>query len=151
MRISDWSSDVCSSDLFLYESLMDINVLMWRGHDRAEVAARAERELRSLRDYLAAKDEILSDHGNVLVASLVSVAVGADESAEQTRIRVCRVLGRLLAAEEERPLSAIDAFAADEPPHPAECADADGVSHPAPESRIPEEHAEPPPRQGTPP
>src|SRR3546814_1465995 len=146
MRISDWSSDVCSSDLtrrrvreyrrrmrgwlyrgaeavaiegiveykhFLYESLMDINVLMWRGHDRAEVAARAERELRSLRDYLAAKDEILSDHGNVLVASLVSVAVGADESAEQTRIRVCRVLGRLLAAEEEGPLSAIDAFAAD--------------------------------------
>src|SRR3546814_16206195 len=94
MRISDWSSDVWSSDL---------------------------------------------------------AAVGADESAEQTRIRVCRVLGRLLAAEEERPLSAIDAFAADAPPHPAECADADGVSHPAPEFRIPEEHAEPPPRQGTPP
>src|SRR3546814_4376830 len=93
---------------------MDINVLMWRGHDRAEVAARAERELRSLRDYLAAKDEILSDHGNVLVASLVSVAVGADESAEQTRIRVCRVLGRLLAAEDERPLSAIDAFRSEE-------------------------------------
>src|SRR3546814_12213134 len=112
---------------------------MWRGHDRAEVAARAERELRSLRDYLAAKDEILSDHGNVLVASLVSVAVGADESAEQTRIRVCRVPGRLLAAEEERTLSAIDAFAADEPPHPAECADAAGRSHPAPASRIPAE------------
>src|SRR3546814_15715964 len=112
MRISDWSSDVCSSDLtrrrvreyrrrmrgwlyrgaeavaiegiveykhFLYESLMDINVLMWRGHDRAEVAARAERELRSMRDYLAAKDEILYAHGNLLVARLVSGAGGADD------------------------------------------------------------------------
>src|SRR3546814_5904981 len=86
----------------------------------------------------------------VQTCALPILAVGADESAEQTRIRVCRVLGRLLAAEEERPLSAIDAFAADEPPHPAECADADGVSHPAPEFRIPDEHAEPPPRQGTP-
>src|SRR3546814_738611 len=125
MRISDWSSDVCSSD-------------------------RAERELRSLRDYLAAKDEILSDHGNVLVASLVSVAVGADDSAEQTRIRVCRVLGRLLAAEEARPLSALAASAADEPPHPAACAAAAGMSHPAPESRIPSEHPEPTPRHDTP-
>ena len=136
---------------FLYESLMDINVLMWRGHDRAEVTELARRELRSLRDYLAAKDEILSDHGSVLVASLVSVAVGADESAEQTRIRVCRVLGRLLAAEEERPLSEIDAFAADEPPHPAECADTERMSHSARESRNPEEPVEPPSRQGVPP
>src|SRR5690606_14279774 len=98
---------------FLYESLMDINVLMWRGHDRAEVAALAERELRSLRDYLAAKDQILSADGDVLVASLISAAVHDDETAEQTRVRVCRVLGRLLAAEAERPLSAFDAFAAD--------------------------------------
>src|SRR3546814_15402221 len=98
---------------FLYESLMDINVLMWRGHDRAEVAARAARELRSLRDYLAAKDEILSDPGNVLVASLVSVAVGPAESAEQPRIRLFRVLGTLLAAQAEGSTSATPAC----PPH----------------------------------
>src|SRR3546814_11593325 len=97
---------------FLYESLMDINVLMWRGHDRAEVAARAERELRSLRDYLAAKDAILSDHGTVLVASLVSVAVGAEESAAQTRHSVCPLPGRLPAHAEDRPPSA-----SDPPPH----------------------------------
>ena len=112
---------------FLYESLMDINVLMWRGHDRAEVTALAERELRSLRDYLAQKDELLSDHGNVLVASQVSVAADSEESAEETRIRVCRVLGQLLASGEERPLSAIDAFAAGEQAGP-ECAEAGQVS-----------------------
>lgn len=117
---------------FLYESLMDINVLMWRGHDRAEVAALAERELRSLRDYLAAKDQILSADGEVLVASLISAAVHDDETAEQTRVRVCRVLGRLLAAEAERPLSAFDAFAADEAPDQAECAAGAPVSHPGP-------------------
>jgi len=107
---------------WLYESLMDINVLMWRGHDRAEASALAQAELASLRAYLAAKDEILSDDGSVLVASLVSVAVDADESLEETRMRVCRVLGRLLAAEDERPLSALDAFSADETPAPDECA-----------------------------
>src|SRR3546814_8293708 len=32
---------------FLYESLMDINVLMWRGHDRAEVA-RSEKHKAEL-------------------------------------------------------------------------------------------------------
>src|SRR3546814_4578589 len=94
---------------FLYESLMDINVLMWRGHDRAEVAARAERELRSLREYLAAQDEILSDHDHVLVASLVSVAVGADESADQTRTRGGGGLGRVSAAEGERRLAEVEA------------------------------------------
>src|SRR3546814_11823515 len=109
---------------------MDINVLMWRGHDRAEVAARAERELRSLRHYLAAKDEILSDHGNGLVASLVSVAVGADESAENTRIRACRVLCRLLRAEQQRPLPPSTEFAADHPPHPAESPDSAGIPPP---------------------
>src|SRR5690606_28112492 len=133
---------------FLYESLMDINVLMWRGHDRAEVTALARRELRSLRDYLAAKDHILSDHGEILVASQVSVAVAADESAEQTRIRVCRVLGRLLAAEDERPLSAVDAFIDGQPPHPAGCADAGGVAPVGPEIRNPEEPARSSPRHG---
>jgi CHASE2 domain-containing sensor protein len=101
---------------WLYESLMDINVLMWRGNDRAAVAALAQRELASLREYLAAKDEVLSDDGSVRVASLVSVAVDADESLEDTRMRVCRVLGELLASGDERPLSALDAFSADETP-----------------------------------
>src|SRR5690606_16381860 len=88
---------------FLYESLMDINVLMWRGHDRGEVAAQAQRELRWLRDYRAAKDHVPADHGEVLGGSQVSGAVSADDSAEQTRTRVCRVLRRPLAAEAERP------------------------------------------------
>jgi hypothetical protein len=50
----------------------------------------------------------------VRVASLVSVAVGDDESLADTRARVCSVLGRLLASTDERPLSEQDAFAADE-------------------------------------
>ena len=123
---------------WLYESLMDINVLMWRGHDRAEVAALAQRELASLRDYLAAKDAVLSDDGSVRVASLVSVAADADESLEDTRMRVCRVLGQLLAAEEERPLSALDAFAADEQTNEQanhECAGGDPVAPGADGSR----------------
>jgi hypothetical protein len=54
--------------------------------------------------------------------------VDADESLEDTRMRVCRVLGELLASSDERPLSAVDAFAADETPpvgaHEDECAPA---------------------------
>jgi CHASE2 domain-containing sensor protein len=123
---------------WLYESLMDINVLMWRGNDRAADAALAQRELASLREYLAAKDEILSDDGSVRVASLVSVAADAHETLEDTRMRVCRVLGALLASAEERPLSALDAFAADEETSatgglPDECAPgAAAVPHPVP-------------------
>ena len=92
---------------------------------QAEVAALAQRELGALREFLAEKDEVLSDDGSVRVASLVSEAVGGDESLEDTRMRVCRVLGRLLAAgdEDERPLSALDAFSADEQGRP-ECGDA---------------------------
>jgi hypothetical protein len=45
---------------------------------------------------------------------MISAAVADDESIAQTRARVCAVLGRLLCSTEERPLSALDAFAADE-------------------------------------
>jgi hypothetical protein len=45
---------------------------------------------------------------------MISVAVAANESIAQTRARVCAVLGQLLCSSEERPLSALDAFAADE-------------------------------------
>jgi hypothetical protein len=89
-------------------------VLVWSGPDRATVAATAERELRALREYLAGRDDVLPDDGSVRVASLVSAAVGDDEPLATTRARVCSVLGRLLAATDERPLSDHDAFAADE-------------------------------------
>src|SRR5690606_3023599 len=95
---------------FLYESLMDVSVLMWRGQDRGEVIAMAERELRSLHEYLAMKDATLPSRGDVLVSSRVSQAVGTDESAEQARIRLCRAIGALLAAEQEWPLGAVDTF-----------------------------------------
>jgi hypothetical protein len=99
---------------WLWESLVDINVLMWSGPDRATVAATAQRELRALRQHLAGHDDVLPDDGSVRVASLVSVAVGDDEPLATTRARVCSVLGRLLAATEERSLAEHDAFAADE-------------------------------------
>lgn len=99
---------------WLWESLLDINVLLWSGPDRATVAATAERELRELREWLAGRDDVLPDDGSVRVASLVSAAVGEDEPLAETRARVCSVLGRLLASTEERPLSDHDAFAADE-------------------------------------
>lgn len=99
---------------WLWESLVDINVLVWSGPDKASVAATAQRELLALRGHLAGHDDILPDDGSVRVASLVSVAVGDDESLADTRARVCSVLGRLLASTDERPLSEQDAFAADE-------------------------------------
>ncbi len=99
---------------WLYDSLVDITVLMWGGPDRATVAADAQRELTALRKHLAGHDDVLPDDGSVRVASLVSQAVARDESIEDTRARVCAVLGRLLASSEERPLSAQDAFSADE-------------------------------------
>ncbi|HEY0310277.1 MAG TPA: hypothetical protein VGC43_04005, partial [Luteimonas sp.] len=69
-------------------------------------------------------DDVLPDDGSVRVASLVSVAVGDDEPLATTRARVCSVLGRLLAAPEERSLAEHDAFAADEvdEAQAAECA-----------------------------
>lgn len=110
---------------WLWESLVDINVLVWSGPDRATVAATAQRELLALRDHLAGHDDVLPDDGSVRVASLVSEAAGADEPLPATRARVCSVLGRLLAATDERPLSARDAFAADEAvaAAPTECAE----------------------------
>lgn len=99
---------------WLWESLLDVNVLVWSGPDRATVAATAERELRELRGWLAGRDDVLPDDGSVRVASLVSAAVGEDEALATTRARVCSVLGRLLAATDERPLSDHDAFSADE-------------------------------------
>ena len=101
---------------WLYESLLDINVLIWSGQDKASVAALAQEDLRALRAHLAGHDDILPDDGSVRVASMVSEAVGEDESLADTRARVCSVLGRLLAtpAIAERPLSEHDAFAADE-------------------------------------
>jgi hypothetical protein len=101
---------------WLYESLLDVNVLIWSGQDKADVAERAQAELRALREHLAGHDDILPDDGSVRVASLVSEAVGDDESLSDTRARVCSVLGRLLAtpAIAERPLSDHDAFAGDE-------------------------------------
>ena len=109
---------------WLWESLVDVNVLLWSGPDRATVAATAQRELLALREHLAGHEDVLPDDGSVRVASLISVAVGDDETLAQTRARVCSVLGRLLALTDERALSAHDAFAADEQATPAqtECA-----------------------------
>jgi hypothetical protein len=116
---------------WLWESLLDVNVLVWSGPDRATVSATAERELRDLREWLAGRDDVLPDDGSVRVASLVSAAVGEDEPLAATRARVCSVLGRLLAATEERPLSDHDAFAADETPHAGEADGDAGAAAPA--------------------
>jgi CHASE2 domain-containing sensor protein len=99
---------------WLWDSLVDITVLMWGGPDRATVAATAERELRALREYLAGQDDTLPDDGSVLVASLISTVSAEDEPIAQTRARVSRMLGQLLASGDERRLSLHDAFAANE-------------------------------------
>jgi CHASE2 domain-containing sensor protein len=99
---------------WLWDALVDINVLTWGGPDRATVVATAERELRSLREYLAGKDDVLPDDGSVRVASLISTIAVEDEPISETRARVSHMLGRLLASTDERPLSAHDAFSADE-------------------------------------
>ncbi len=104
---------------WLWEAMNDVTVLVWGGDDRAEVARTAERELRALHAHLSGLDDVLPDDGSVRVASLISVAVSEDEPIEQTRARVCAVLGRLLCSDDERPLSLHDAFAADEPGHAA--------------------------------
>jgi len=99
---------------WLWEAMADVTVLMWGGPDRAAVGATAQRELQALRAHLAGHDDVLPDDGSVRVASLISVAASSDESIAQTRARVSAVLGRLLCDTRERPLSAHDAFAADE-------------------------------------
>jgi adenylate cyclase len=99
---------------WLWEAMADVTVLVWGGSDRATVAATAQRELLALREHLSGHEDILPDDGSVRVASMISVAVAADESIAQTRARVCAVLGQLLCSTDERPLSALDAFAADE-------------------------------------
>jgi hypothetical protein len=99
---------------WLWESLVDVTVLVWGGPDRDTVAATAQRELQALREHLAGHDDVLPDDGSVRVASLISVAAAQDEPIAQTRARVCSVLGRLLASTEERPLSAHDSFSADD-------------------------------------
>ena len=99
---------------WLWDALVDINVLTWGGSDRATVVATAERELRSLREYLAGRDDVLPDDGSVRVASLISTIAAENEPITDTRARVSRMLGRLLASTDERPLSAHDSFAADE-------------------------------------
>jgi hypothetical protein len=101
---------------WLWDALVDINVLTWGGPDRATVVATAERELRSLREYLAGKDDVLPDDGSVRVASLISTIAIEDEPISDTRARVSHMLGRVLASTDERPLSAHDAFSADETP-----------------------------------
>jgi hypothetical protein len=101
---------------WLWDALVDINVLTWGGPDRASVVATAERELRSLREYLAGRDDVLPDDGSVRVASLISTIAMANEPIADTRARVSHMLGQLLASTEERPLSAHDSFAADESP-----------------------------------
>ena len=99
---------------WLWDALVDINVLTWGGPDRTTVVATAERELRSLREYLAGRDDVLPDDGSVRVASLISTIAAENEPITDTRARVSRMLGRLLASTDERPLSAHDSFAADE-------------------------------------
>jgi CHASE2 domain-containing sensor protein len=99
---------------WLWEAMNDVTVLVWAGDDRAALAATAERELRALHAHLSGHDDVLPDDGSVRVASLVSEAVAADEPIAATRARVCAVLGHLLQAQDERPLSLHDAFAADE-------------------------------------
>src|SRR3546814_7057161 len=39
MRISDWSSDVCSSDLFYYTDLVGLKVATTAGQDLGEISA----------------------------------------------------------------------------------------------------------------
>jgi CHASE2 domain-containing sensor protein len=99
---------------WLWDALVDINVLTWGGPDRATVVATAERELRSLREYLAGRDDVLPDDGSVRVASMISTIAVENEAIADTRARVSQMLGRLLASTDERPLSAHDSFSADE-------------------------------------
>jgi hypothetical protein len=99
---------------WLWDALVDINVLTWGGPDRATVVATAERELRSLREYLAGRDGVLPDDGSVRVASMISTIAVENEAIADTRARVSQMLGRQLASTDERPLSAHDSFSADE-------------------------------------
>src|SRR3546814_3394548 len=43
MRISDWSSDVCSSDLSVVASSIDVKVENWRSQDRIDYSVPGRR------------------------------------------------------------------------------------------------------------
>src|SRR3546814_10316915 len=97
MRISDWSSDVCSSDLFLQAAIKQKEVDERRDLNDAEITAIIEKQVKQRRESIAAFEQ-----------------AGRTETAEQEKAEVS-VLQEFLPqqAKPEEIDAAIDAAIAD--------------------------------------
>src|SRR3546814_13231980 len=90
MRISDWSSDVCSSDLDVAAAQTALETRLGRSPEDEEVAAEVGLTLRELRD-LYAKVSFTSvasfdDSGPGLVDARAGLALEATEDEDTRRL-----------------------------------------------------------------
>src|SRR5690606_25935642 len=71
---------VVEYDSWFWDSMVDVNLLLWGGIDRDEVLATAERELDALHVHLAGHGDSLPDDGSIRIACIVANV--ADDGAE---------------------------------------------------------------------
>ncbi|HJR73272.1 MAG TPA: CHASE2 domain-containing protein [Luteimonas sp.] len=96
---------------WLHEILDDLMVLVWKGRDRADAYAQAQRELDALHLHLNRHDDRLDDDGSVMVCVVAAeIDDGRDDSQRGERLRLRELLGQDLNEPAEWPLSASNAF-----------------------------------------
>lgn len=102
---------------WLHDILDDLMVLVWKGSDRADAQARAQRDLDALYRQLNAHDDRLDDDGSVMVC-LVAAEIddGRDDSQRGERLRLRELLGQDLNEPAEWPLAASNTFSSDRNP-----------------------------------
>src|SRR3546814_11475258 len=69
MRISDWSSDVCSSDLFMYPVLMSADILLFNA-DKVPVGRDQVQHIEMARDFGQRFNHLYGEHFRLPEAAL---------------------------------------------------------------------------------
>lgn len=101
---------------WLHDILDDLMVLVWKGRDREQAHALAQRELDALYRYFNEQDERLDDDGSVLLCVVAAeIDDGRDDSQRGERMRLRELLGQDLNEPLEWPLSASNTFFKTEP------------------------------------
>src|SRR3546814_11098048 len=89
MRISDWSSDVCSSDLF-EEQLGCADMVVINKADLLDEARLAEVEAIVARHLRPAVTSLRASHGAIDVAVLLGLAAAAEDDLDGRRHEASR-------------------------------------------------------------
>lgn len=96
---------------WLHDILDDLMVLVWKGRDRADAQANAQRDLDALYKRLNEQDDRLDDDGSILVCVVAAeIDDGRDDSQRGERMRLRELLGQDLNEPAEWPLSASNTF-----------------------------------------